>query len=83
MRSRRGQVVVKPGTVRSTVLVDVSFRLLVGASKPLTHNQAVDFFVGASEVSARVRLLGAEQIEPGGSRLAAAAIGESAGRGLR
>jgi selenocysteine-specific elongation factor len=62
---RRGEVVVKPGTVRSTVLVDVSFRLLADAVKPLVHNQAVDFFVGASEVSARVRLLGAEQIELG------------------
>jgi len=64
-RIRRGEVVVKPGTVRSTVLVDVSFRLLADAVKPLVHNQAVDFFVGASEVPARVRLLGAEQIEPG------------------
>ncbi len=61
----RGDVVVKPDTLRSTVLVDVSFRLLADAAKPLAHNQAVDFFVGASEVSARVRLLGAEQIEPG------------------
>ena len=62
---RRGEVVVKPGTVRSTVLVDVSFRLLANAPKPLVHNQAVDLFVGASEVPARVRLLGSEQVEPG------------------
>ena len=47
------------------MLVDVSFRLLADAPKPLIHNQAVDLFVGASEVPARVRLLGSEQVEPG------------------
>ncbi|WP_141610206.1 selenocysteine-specific translation elongation factor [Litorilinea aerophila] len=61
----RGDVVVKPGTLEPTLLVDVSFRLLADAPKPLTHNQPVDFFSGAAEVPARVRLLGTERLEPG------------------
>lgn len=64
---RRGDVITKPDTLRSTILVDVEFRLLADAPKPLIHNQAVDFFSGAAEVPARVRLIGSEAIEPGES----------------
>ncbi|MBI3960564.1 MAG: selenocysteine-specific translation elongation factor [Chloroflexi bacterium] len=62
---QRGQVVVKPDTLRATKLLDVSFRLLPDASKPLTHNLRVDFFSGASETPANVRLLGVEELSPG------------------
>ncbi|MFZ1752206.1 MAG: selenocysteine-specific translation elongation factor, partial [Caldilineaceae bacterium] len=62
---QRGQVVVKPGTLRATKLLDVSFRLLPDAPKPLVHNLQVDFFSGASETPAHVRLLGVEELSPG------------------
>lgn len=62
---QRGDVVALPGSLQPTALVDVAFRLLPDASRPLTHNMAVDFFTGASETPGRVRVLGAEQIEPG------------------
>ncbi|MEM7130976.1 MAG: selenocysteine-specific translation elongation factor [Chloroflexota bacterium] len=62
---RRGNVVARPSTLRSTVLTDVAIRLLPDAEKPLVHNQQVDFFSGATESKARVRLLGAEVLEPG------------------
>jgi len=62
---RRGDVVTKPNTLRSTQLVDVAFRLLPDAAKPLVHNQAVDFFSGATESPARVRLIGKETLQPG------------------
>jgi selenocysteine-specific elongation factor len=62
---RRGDVVAKPGTLQSTRLIDVQFRLLADAPRPLTHNQRVDFFCGASETPAVVRLLGQEQVERG------------------
>jgi selenocysteine-specific elongation factor len=62
---RRGDVVALLNTLQPTVLVDVAFRLLPDAPKPLTHNMAVDFFTGASETPARARVLGAEQIDPG------------------
>ena len=61
----RGEVVVKPGSVQPTQLIDVQFRLLADASKALEHNQVVDFFCTATEASAHVRLLGTERLEPG------------------
>jgi selenocysteine-specific elongation factor len=61
----RGDVVVKAGTLQSTKLIDVHFRLLAEAAKPLVHNQRVDFFCGAAEIPAVVRLLGADALEPG------------------
>ncbi len=62
---RRGDVVVKPGTVRITQLIDVQFRLLPAAPKAIEHNQPVDFFSGAAEIPATIRLLGTERLEPG------------------
>ena len=62
---RRGQVAVTPGMLRATRLLDVSFRLLPDASKPLRHNTAVDLFSGASETPAHIRLLAAEELRPG------------------
>jgi len=62
---RRGDVITKPGTLRSTILIDVNFRLLSDASKAVVHNQVVTFFSGATEISARLRLLGSETVEPG------------------
>ncbi|MCE7987344.1 MAG: selenocysteine-specific translation elongation factor [Caldilinea sp. CFX5] len=61
---RRGDVIAKPGTLQTTMLIDVQFRLLADA-RPLVHNQTVDFFSGASEIPAIVRLLGVETLEPG------------------
>jgi len=62
---RRGQVVVAPGSARATRLLDVSFRLLAEAPKPLRHNLAVDFFSGAAETPANARLLATEELLPG------------------
>jgi len=61
----RGAVVTRPETLQSTLLVDLQFRLLADAPKPLTHNQRVDFFCGAAEIAGIVRLLGVEQLAPG------------------
>ncbi len=62
---RRGDVVARPGTLQASTLIDVQFKLLPDAPRPLAHNQRVDFFSGAAEVGAYARVLGAEQIEPG------------------
>lgn len=62
---RRGDVVVKPGTLTPSTLIDVRFRLLADAARPLAHNQRVDFFAGAAELAAHARVLGAEHIAPG------------------
>ncbi|MCX6047791.1 MAG: GTP-binding protein, partial [Chloroflexi bacterium] len=61
----RGDVVVKPGTVHTTQLIDVQCRLLADAPRAIEHNQSVDFFSGAAEIPATIRLLGTERLEPG------------------
>ena len=66
----RGEVVTVPGWLRPTMLVDCHLRYLPDAPLPLKHNAAVNFFSGAAETQARVRLLGATAIPPGGTGLA-------------
>jgi selenocysteine-specific elongation factor len=46
-------------------LIDVHFRLLPTATNAMEHNQRIDFFCGATETPAIVRLLGVEQLAPG------------------
>ena len=60
-----GDVVTVPGWLRPTMLVDVQLRYLGDAPQPLRHNTEVDFFSGAAEIPARVRLLGTEALAPG------------------
>ncbi|HRQ36401.1 MAG TPA: selenocysteine-specific translation elongation factor [Chloroflexota bacterium] len=62
---KRGNVVTQPGGLRPTILLDAAYRHLPDAAAPLKHNMEVKLFVGASEVLARARVLGAEQIEAG------------------
>ncbi len=66
---RRGMVVARPGALRSTALVDVQMRLVRvgGWQADLEHSDRVDFFSGAAEVPARVRLLDAEKLTSGQS----------------
>ncbi len=62
---QRGDVIAAANVVKSTVLCDVSYRHLPDAAAPLRHNAEVKLFVGAKEVLARTRILGAAQIDPG------------------
>lgn len=62
---RRGDVVVHPGDYVPTRRLDVYFHLLYDLQNPLKHNDVVKLFIWASEVIARVRLLGAEELSPG------------------
>jgi selenocysteine-specific elongation factor len=62
---KRGDVVIHPGDYASSRRLDVRFRLLWDASWSVEHNDEVKFFVGATEVLARLRLLGSEMIKPG------------------
>ena len=62
---KRGEIVTLPGRVGSTILFDATYRHLPDADAPLKHNVEVKLFVGASEVVARTRVLGSQQIEPG------------------
>jgi selenocysteine-specific elongation factor len=61
----RGDVVTTPGWLKPTLLVDCYLRYLPDAPQPLKHNTRVDFFSGAAETYARVRLLGTRLLAPG------------------
>ena len=60
-----GDVITIPGWLEPTRLVDAQLHYLADASRPLKHNTEVDFFCGAAEVPARVRLLSVEALAPG------------------
>lgn len=62
---QRGNVLAAPGRYRPTARMDVRFRLLADASAALKHNSEVKFFIGTSEIQARVRLLGVDELRPG------------------
>ncbi|MCC6906045.1 MAG: selenocysteine-specific translation elongation factor [Anaerolineae bacterium] len=62
---RRGDVVALPGMLSGTTLVDVYFRHLPDAERPLLHNTEVKFFSGAAESLAYIRLLGDHELVPG------------------
>jgi selenocysteine-specific elongation factor len=63
----RGDVVALPGQFRTTMLLDARIHLLNDAERPVTHNMQVDFYCGAQEISARVRLLDVDELAPGAS----------------
>jgi selenocysteine-specific elongation factor len=62
---QRGDVLAFPGQLSPTQLIDVHFRHLADADRPLKHNAEVKFFSGASETLAHVRLLNTDQLAPG------------------
>ncbi len=62
---QRGDVIAHPGDYRPTRRIDVQFRLLPDVASPIKHNTEVKLFLGAAEILARLRLLGAETLPPG------------------
>jgi len=62
---QRGEVVAHPNQYQPTRRLDARFRLLKDSTTALKHNDEVKFFVGASETIATVRLLGADELNPG------------------
>ncbi len=66
---RRGSVLAAPGTLHGTSMVDVEVTLLASA-RPLEDGARVRVHLASAEALARVRLLGAERIEPGAAGLA-------------
>ena len=64
----RGQVLVHPGTLAPTSMLDAELTLLPG-EKPLRDQARVRLHLASAEVLARVRLLEGPRVEPGGSAL--------------
>lgn len=61
----RGQVLSRPGLFQPTQQIDVRVRLLREVPWPLKHNAVVDFYSGAARSAVRVRLLDADELQPG------------------
>ena len=65
----RGDWLVAEALHAPTSRIDARIRLLRGEKKPLRHWTPVHLHVGATDLTARVAVLGARQIEPGQSAL--------------
>lgn len=63
---RRGDVLTYPGQYEPTQRIDAFVQILKDASLPLKHNAGVKFFSAASETTATIRILNADEISPGG-----------------
>ena len=62
---KRGDVITKPGDYSSTRRLDVRVRIVKDASQPVRHNTLMKLFVGTTEVVARLRVLGVDELRPG------------------
>ncbi len=62
---QRGNVIAYPNSYIPTQRMDVRFRFLPDVEGALKHNTEVKLFIGTSEVVARLRLLGVEELAPG------------------
>jgi selenocysteine-specific elongation factor len=63
----RGDIVTRPGWLKSTKMVTVKLRLIGYLQRPLRHGATVSFHTGAAETMAKVRLLEGDFVQPGGS----------------
>lgn len=61
----RGDVLARPKDYKPTRRFDVQFKLLPDASTSIRHNISAKLFIGATEVVARLRLIGVEELKPG------------------
>jgi len=64
---QRGDVITRPGCLSTTSMADARLALLPDSATPLRHNMEVEFFSGASRITARARVLGVPEIAPGES----------------
>ena len=61
----RGSVLLPPGYLHPTRVVDASVSVLAGSPWPLKNRTRIRLHVGTAEVIGRATVLGAEQIAPG------------------
>jgi selenocysteine-specific elongation factor len=66
----RGDLVGRPGTLVSSVLVDGTFELLKDAPRPVKSRDRVRFHAGTSEIMARVLLVDRGELLPGDTAFA-------------
>jgi selenocysteine-specific elongation factor len=72
--AERGNAIVLPGSFRTTRLIDVELSATsvdqMGRAAGITEKGAHLLYVGSAEVPVRVKLIGSDAIEPGGSGFA-------------
>jgi selenocysteine-specific elongation factor len=73
---QRGQVLVHPGVVPPSSVLDVELQLLAAAARPLRHRARLLLHVGTAQASATVALLDRGELAPGGAALAQLRLGE-------
>ena len=61
---QRGDVIVRPGDYMATTRLDASIHLIRDVEVGIKHNAEIKFFIGASEVEGRIRLLGKDHLSP-------------------
>jgi len=66
----RGEVLIHPGTLAPSPMIDAEVSLLPGARKPLLARSKVLFHVGTRQQEATCALLDTRRLEPGGTALA-------------
>ena len=64
---QRGDVLTKPGWLIPATMLTVKLHLLRYLHRPLRHSGMVSFHTGAAEAMAKVRLLEADELQPGKS----------------
>ncbi len=74
----RGHELATPGWLKPTRLLTVHLQLLESAPWPLRHRARVRLHLGTQELMASVRLLGTNQLEPGGECFAQIACAQPA-----
>ena len=67
---KRGEWIVAPGLHAPSARLDVRLRLLASAARPLRHWMPVHVHLGAAHLHARVAVLDAAEVLPGGQALA-------------
>lgn len=65
----RGDVASPPGVYSPTLALDARLDVLESCPRPIKNRTRVRVYLGTAEVLARLNLLDADQIEPGGSGL--------------
>lgn len=61
----RGCVAAKPGSVQATSVLDVHLSVAADVSQPLKRLEQLKLYLGATEVVAKVVLMGKKEIHPG------------------
>ncbi len=66
----RGEVVARPGTLKPSYMVDLSFHYLASNKKPIKSRTRIRFHTGTSEVLGNLVLLESEELAPGKKAMA-------------